>query len=433
MSEGYAARRIAALAYDRAIRGKGPLDESLAAAPGFDALEPRDRAFARLLAATAVRRTGQTQTALDAFLNKPLPDDAHMARALLQTGAAQLIWLGTPAHAAVSATVGLAKEDAAMARFAGLFNAILRKIGQQGAPLARGTPPSANLPDWLADSWRTAYGAERTEAIAAACAREPTLDLSLKDPASAPHWAETIGADILPGGSLRKRAIGNLTVLPGYDDGAWWAQDTGAALPARLLGVTPGERVLDLCAAPGGKTLQIAAAGGQVTALDASPKRLKRLSANLARTGLSAEIIAANGRSWRSETLFDAVLLDAPCTATGTLRRRPDAAWAKQAGDAASLAPIQDDLAATAAAALRPGGRLVLCTCSLQSEEGEGWLERVLAAHPDLTADPVRPEEVPGLDTAILPSGAVRLTPEMWADRGGVDGFFIARLLKAAD
>jgi len=432
MSEGYAARRIAALAYDRAIRGKGPLDESLAAAPGFDALEPRDRAFARLLAATAVRRTGQTQAALDTFLNKPLPDDAHMARALLQTGAAQLIWLGTAAHAAVSATVGLAKEDPAIARFAGLFNAILRKVAADGAPIARGTPPSANLPDWLAASWRAAYGSDRTEAIAAACAREPTLDLSLKDPASAAHWAEALGADILPGGSLRKRSIGDLTALPGYEDGAWWAQDAGAALPARLLGVTPGERVLDLCAAPGGKTLQLAAAGADVTALDASPKRLKRLSANLARTGLSADIIATNGRTWRSEAQFDAILLDAPCTATGTLRRRPDAAWTKQAGDAASLMPIQDDLAATAVTALRPGGRLVICTCSLQPEEGEDWLARNLAAHPGLTTDPVRPEELPGLEAAILASGAVRLTPDMWSEQGGIDGFFIARLHKAA-
>lgn len=430
MNDGYAARRIAAHAYDRAIRGKGPLDESLSSAPGFAELDVRDRGFARMLAATAVRRTGQTQAALDAYLARSLPDDAHAARALLQTGAAQMIWLDTPPHAAVSATVGLAKEMPGTVRYAGLINAVLRKISDGGAAIAKSVPASANLPGWLREGWQAQWGKARTEAIAEAVAHEPTLDLTLRAGEDAGAWAEALDAEILPGGSLRKTAIGDLTVLPGYETGAWWAQDAGAALPARLLGVQPGERVLDLCAAPGGKTLQLAAAGATVTALDASAKRLARLKANLKRTGLSADIVTANGRTWTSEIVFDAVLLDAPCTATGTLRRRPDAAWAKQAGDAASLSPIQDDLAATALAVLKPGGRLVICTCSLQPEEGEHWLARILDAHPGLRLDPVIPAEMPGLETAILPSGAVRLTPDMWAERGGIDGFFMARLIR---
>ena len=301
-----------------------------------------------------------------------------------------------------------------------------------GKRFAKATPARDNLPAWLRDSWIRTYGTDKTELIAEAVTREPTLDLTLRDQGEAEDWAEQIGAEILETGSLRKVGIGDIRALAGYEAGAWWLQDAGASIPARLLTVQPGEAVLDLCAAPGGKTLQLAAAGGQVTALDASAKRLKKLDANLTRTGLSADIIVANGRTWRSETQFDAILLDAPCTATGTLRRRPDAAWMKQAGDAASLSPIQDDLFSTAVAALRPGGRLVICTCSLQPEEGQLWLQRGLAAHADMSVVPVRPDELPGLEAALDATGHVQLTPDMWAERGGIDGFFIARLEKSA-
>ena len=431
MSDGLDARRLATHAFDRAFRGKGAIDETLNNDPAYRAMETRDRAFARLLAATTLRRIGQTQAALDSFIATPLSDDAHGARALLQTGAAQMIWLGTAPHAAVSGTVGLAKESPGTARYAGLINAVLRKIANEGTSLAKQTPEVSNLPTWLQNSWRSAYGQTRLTRMAASAMIEPTLDLSLRDESEASHWADMLGMDVLPTGSLRKSGIGDLTALPGFEDGAWWAQDAGAALPAKLLSAQTGEAVLDLCAAPGGKTLQLATTGAAITALDASAKRLKRLSENLARTGLEADIIVANGRKWESDARFDAILLDAPCTATGTLRRRPDAAWLKQASDAKSLAPIQDDLAKTAINHLNPGGRLVICTCSLQPEEGEHWLARILAKHSEMTLDPVRPEEMPELETAILENGSVRLTPDLWFERGGIDGFFIARLVKA--
>ena len=261
--------------------------------------------------------------------------------------------------------------------------------------------------------------------------RDPPLDLSLKSADEAGKWAEAIGAEVLPTGTLRKPDIGDITALPGFDEGAWWAQDAGAALPARLLDVQPGETVLDLCAAPGGKTMQLAAAGASVTALDASPKRMRRVADNLGRTGLSAECVTADGQSWGQDASFDAILLDAPCSATGTLRRRPDAAWIKNEDDIASLIPIQDGLLDNAARLLKPGGRMVICTCSLQPEEGEGWLERGLERNPDLETERILPDELPELERAILDSGFVRLTPDMWSTRGGIDGFFIARLRKS--
>ncbi|MCW5724424.1 MAG: RsmB/NOP family class I SAM-dependent RNA methyltransferase [Maricaulaceae bacterium] len=431
-AEGLAARRVAAAALQVVLAGRATLEAALAAAPDHAALDARDRAFALALSAVAIRRHGQTQAALDAFMNRPLPASAAAARAILHAGAAQILWLRTPPHAAVSTAVALAREAPAAERYAGLINAVLRRVAEKGAAIAAAAAPESNLPQWLRDSWRKAYGTQRLTKIAASLLAEPPLDLTVKNPAEAEHWAQALGAEILPTGTLRKPGIGDVAALPGYADGAWWAQDAGAALPARLLAVRPDERVLDLCAAPGGKTLQLAAAGADVTALDASAKRLKRLTENLVRTGLTAQVIAADGRSFRPEAPFDAILLDAPCTATGTLRRRPDAAWLKKPGDVAALAQIQDQLGAAAAEMLRLGGRMIICTCSMQPEEGEQWLSRLLAARDDLALDPVRAQELPELQAALTPENSVRLTPEIWADKGGIDGFFIARVVRRA-
>lgn len=430
MSEGLEARRAALSAVHAVMSGKSALDAALNNAPQMRVMEARDRAFARQLSATTLRRAGQTNALIARYLNRPLPVNAALGQTLLLIGASQMLWLGTPAHAAVSSSVALAKENKATERLAGLVNAVLRKVARAGRTEAEKVGPAENLPRWLRHSWTKAYGADRVAAIAEAVTRGPPLDITVKTEAEAEKWAEALDAKVLANGTLRKAGIGDVAALPGYDEGAWWAQDAGAAMPAILLSAKKGERVLDLCAAPGGKTMQLAATGASVTALDASPKRLKRVEENLARTGLKAELVAADGRSWKADEAFDAILIDAPCSSTGTLRRRPDVAYLKSPEDVASLAAIQDDLVTAAFANLKPGGRMVICTCSLQPEEGEGWLKRILTAQGGLKLDPVKPEEMSGLREAVQKDGTVRLTPDMWANRNGIDGFFIARLVR---
>ncbi|MBY0335628.1 MAG: RsmB/NOP family class I SAM-dependent RNA methyltransferase, partial [Acetobacteraceae bacterium] len=267
-------------------------------------------------------------------------------------------------------------------------------------------------------AWHAAHG-EAVRAIAEAHRREAPLDLSLKPGATAPE-----GAEVLPTGTARMPAGTRITELPGFAEGALWAQDAAAALPARLLAARPGERVADLCAAPGGKTAQLAAAGAEVVAVEHNPRRAARLRENLARLRLPAEVVVADAAAWRPEARFDAVLLDAPCTATGTIRRHPDVPHLKRQADVAPLAELQRRLLAAAAGVLKPGGRLVFATCSLQAEEGEAHLA---ASLPGLEPDPVRPEEVPGLEAAITRGGGLRTRPDLWAERGGMDGFFVAR------
>ncbi|GJL97025.1 MAG: MFS transporter [Hyphobacterium sp.] len=430
MNPGLDARRAAVRALKFVLESRTALDAALSQTPEFVRMESRDKAFARLIAATTLRRRGQIHAVLSAFLEHDLPHHAGEARLLLETAAAQILFLDTKPHAAVSEAVTLAKTSVDAKRFAGLINAVLRKVVANGHDIAEATPLSDNLPNWLRESWQAAYGAQTVEQIAAVVVRDPPLDVTLKSLGESGQWADALGSERLPTGTLRKSEIGDVTQLPGFVEGAWWAQDAGAAIPAMLLDAQPGEDVLDLCAAPGGKTLQLAASGANVTALDASPKRMRRVSENLTRTGLKATCVSADGQFWGDEASFDAILLDAPCSATGTLRRRPDAAWIKNETDVDSLIPIQEALMANATRLLRPGGRLVVCTCSLQPEEGESWLERGLEHLPDLELDPVRVVELPELEPAILENGSVRLTPDMWADKGGIDGFFIARLRK---
>ncbi|WP_421784422.1 RsmB/NOP family class I SAM-dependent RNA methyltransferase [Hyphobacterium sp.] len=431
MSQGLPARRSAVLALQFVLKSRTALDAALSQAPDFDGLDARDRAFARLVAATTLRRRGQINAVLSTFVQRPLPDSAIEARLILETAVAQLVFLNTKPHAAVSGAVDLANRSRDSARFAGLINAVLRKTVSQGKAIAEATPLRRNLPEWLQASWQAAYGSETLDAIAAAWMAAPPLDITVRAPDQAEEWAAMLGAELLPTGTLRKREIGDITTLKGFDDGHWWAQDAGAALPAMLLAAKAGETVLDLCAAPGGKTLQLASKGARVTALDASPKRMKRVEENLARTGLEAELVTDDGQSWGQAERFDAILLDAPCSATGTLRRRPDAAWIKAADDVRSLMPIQSALFDNAVRLLKPGGRMVICTCSLQPEEGEHWLSKGLKRHAGISLDPVRPDELPTLEDAVLKNGAVRLTPALWPERGGIDGFFIARLVKA--
>lgn len=408
--------RQAALALLAAVmERRRPLEEALDALPA--SLAPRDRSAAHRIAAAVLRRAGSLDAVLEPFLRREPPPEV---RAALRAGAAELLLLGTPPHAAVAATVAAVPRP-----FAGLVNAVLRKVAAEGAAALEGLDAERlDTPPWLWSAWHAAYGPAVRAMVRAQGAPAP-LDLTLAPGAALPE-----GAELLPTGSARLPAGTRLADLPGFAEGAFWVQDAAAALPARLLDMRAGERVADLCAAPGGKTAQLAAAGATVTAVERDPRRLARLRENLARLKLDATLVEADAAGWMpAEAGFDAVLLDAPCTATGIIRRHPDIPHLKRAADVAPMAETQARLLAQAAKLLRPGGRLVLATCSLQPEEGEAHLERTAAL--GLRPDPIRPEELPGLAEALTPRGTLRTRPDMWAERGGLDGFFAARFVKA--
>ncbi|KMO32324.1 MFS transporter [Methylobacterium variabile] len=399
------------------------------------ALPPQDAGLARAIATTTFRHLGVIRHALHQRLAKGLPEDQPGLVALLATGAAQILYLNVQDHAAVDLAVRLAKAEPGLQHLAGLANAVLRRIARERDAIRRegdAEPLRLNTPGWLAARWIAAYGEETARAIAAANARGAGLDLTLRPGAPIP---EGLDGRRLPGSlSLRlDDARTPVPELPGFADGAWWVQDAAAALPAHLLAARPGERVADICAAPGGKTAQLAAAGAQVLAVDRSAPRLRRLEANLSRLGLSAEIRAADALALPDDETFDAVLLDAPCSATGTVRRHPDVAWAKREGDLPRLTALQHRLLDKAARLVRPGGRLVYCTCSLEPEEGEAQAASFLARHPDFARRAISPDEV-GDAALVTAAGDLRTLPSHWPDeggRGGLDGFYAVRLERA--
>ncbi|NNM71128.1 transcription antitermination factor NusB [Enterovirga aerilata] len=419
---GFGARRLALAAVAEVLRSRTGLDEILARSPGADPL-------ARAVAVTTFRRLGTLGRVLNERLAKGLSADER-AFALLATGAAQILFLNVPDHAAVDLTVELARSDPKLRHLTGVANAVLRRVAREReAILAEEISPLEDAPVWLAERWTGTYGPERAAAMAAAHRDGAPVDLSAKEDAAG--WAERLGGALLPSGSIRLADRTAIPDLPGYAEGAWWVQDAAAALPARLLGAGPGERVADLCAAPGGKTAQLAAAGAVVTAVDRSAARLGRLRQNLDRLRLGAEVVCTDALAFRAEP-FDAVLLDAPCTATGTLRRHPDAAWTKQEGDLASLADLQRRLLDHAATLVRPGGRLVYCVCSLEPEEGEQQAAAFLRRHPEFERIPVAPGET-GLGQAVVTDeGDLRTLPDAAglpeAFRRGLDGFFACRV-----
>ena len=421
------ASRRAAVDVLMACLDKGqPLDDALAGHRGFAALDPRDRAFVRLLLATTLRRLGEIEEVLAGLMNKPLEGANAVGRQVLRIGAAQLLFLGTPPHAAVDTSVRLV-EDAGLNHLKGLTNAVLRRISRDGtALLGDRDAAQLNTPQWLWESWVEAYGEDATRAITAAHLIEAPLDLTVR--ADIDFWAGQLEAEKLPTGTLRRTGGGHIAELPGFAEGTWWVQDAAATLPARLLGEIAGKRVADLCAAPGGKTMQLCAAGAQVTAVDISARRMTRLGENLARAGLSAELVTADASKWMPEQKFDFILLDAPCSGTGTLRRHPDIAWLKGDEDIARLTLTQDRLLVHAIDLLAPGGTLVYAVCSLQEEEGPARIEALLSRDSRLKRVPVTPAELPDLEDAITKEGDVRTLPFMWAERGGLDGFYIARL-----
>jgi 16S rRNA (cytosine967-C5)-methyltransferase len=436
---GLAARRIAADILDGVLHKHRTLDEQLdgaAAHPGLKTLSDRDRALMRRLVATILRRLGTLGHLLSRLLDRGIPTDAPRAQSALLIGAAQILWMDVPDHAAVDLSVRLAQSDRRAAKYAGLVNAVLRRCAREGQPLIDEVKSqSLDIPEWLMSRWINHYGATTARAIADAIAHEPSLDISVKSDAA--QWATRLHGEMLPTGTVRTLLQGAVTMLPGFAEGQWWVQDAAAALPARLFGDVAGKSVVDLCAAPGGKTAQLAHAGARVTAIDRSPARMTRLRDNLSRLGLHAETIVADAVEWPNTPSegFDGILIDAPCTSTGTIRRHPDVAWLRQESDLAAMAALQKRLLQKAVALLRPGGMLVYCTCSLEPEEGEQAIAAVLAAESAIRRAPIEAGEVAGLAEVLTADGDVRTLPCHLPNQdprlGGLDGFYAARLVKS--
>ena len=432
---GLPAREVAAALLSAVVDDGKPLDGLIDTAHtgnAFNRLSERDRRLARAIVSTALRRHGEIAWVLDRLIDRRPRRSGGLFR-ILETAAAQILFMDIADHAAVSTAMEQIVGDRDARHFKGLANAVLRRLARERDTILQGADaPRLDTPDWLWQRWSGTYGEETTRSIAMAHLVEPSLDLSVKsDPQG---WAVKLGAIALPTGSIRLVPSGPVSDLAGYAEGAWWVQDAAAALPAKLLGDVAGKDVADLCAAPGGKTAQLAAVGAAVTAVDISAERLKRLAANLARLGLGAEVIAADILGWEPPAPFDAILLDAPCTATGTIRRHPDAAWLKRPDDVANLAELQARMLDRAVSWLKPGGTLVYCTCSLEPEEGEDQIAGAVERH-TLRRLPVDPVEIGGLAGAITPAGAVRTLPCHLSGPSprlsGLDGFFIARLRKS--
>lgn len=401
--------------------------------PERQTVETRDRAFARLLVASVLRRHGELVQVVGSHLQKPLPEPQGWVWQILLAGAAQLLFLDTPPHAAIGLAVEQCKSDPNARRFDKLVNAVLRRISDRGRAALDGLDPVAlNVPGWLLQGWEKAYGFEQARRIAAASLEEPPLDVTVRgDPQ---EWAAKLQGVALPTGTVRILQAGRVTELPGFAEGMWWVQDAAAALPARLIRAKAGQRVADLCAAPGGKTAELAVTGAHVTAVDVSAARMRRVKDNLDRLGLDADCVTADVLTWKPAALFDAVLLDAPCSATGTIRRHPDILHVRQAKGFDKLVDLQARLLDKAATFVRPGGTLVYCTCSLEPEEGERQIAGFLSANSSFVRDPVMPHEVAGLAEAITSDGDLRTLPYhrfSGHETGlGLDGFFVSRLVR---
>jgi 16S rRNA (cytosine967-C5)-methyltransferase len=427
-SSAPSARQVALDLVGAVLHRRRPLDDAIEDHQAMAELPARDRAFARLLVTTVLRRLGQIDALIGQCLATPLAARAAMVHDILRLGIAQLLFLRTPPHAAVATSVDLANVRGFLSH-KGLVNAVLRRLSLEGPGRLEGQDAARlNTPDWLWQSWSHAYGEECARAIAAAHLREAPLDLTLRNGDGA--WCEKLQAVQLPTGSLRRSGGGSVTALPGYAEGAWWIQDAAAALPVRLFDGVAGRAVVDLCAAPGGKTAQLANAGARVTAIDRSSRRLDRLIANLRRLGLAVSAMAADALTWRPEQPVDAVLLDAPCTATGSIRRHPDVAHLKQPEDVARLALVQENLLRAAVDMLRPGGTLVYCTCSLEPAEGPRQIEALLRSGAPLEHRPIAPAAIGAAAEWVTPQGDLRTLPCHLAEYDGIDGFYAARLVK---
>ncbi len=420
---GLAARRAALAILSAVLDELRPFDDALMR-DHAGRLEARDRAFVTALVQTTLRRKGECEALVAGFLSRKLPRKSGPVHFVLLMSAAQLLYLEAPPHAVIDLAVTLAREDRDGRHFAGLVNAVLRKIAA-ARPLGK---PHLNVPQFLWRRWIAHYGRKTAHALAEAHVVEPALDLTVK--ADPEKWATTLDGIVLPTGSLRlKQRQGAIEALAGYAEGAWWVQDAAAALPVHLLGDVAGRRVLDLCAAPGGKTAQLAAAGARVTAVDQSASRMERVRENLDRLALTADLEVCDVLDMPARPEFDAVLLDAPCSATGTIRRHPELPHIKNEIQIAELAGVQMRLLDHAAKLVRPGGSLVYCTCSLEPEEGERQTESFLERHVDYSRLPVTPADIGGEAQYITGAGDLRTLPTMnIGPDQGLDGFYAVRL-----
>jgi 16S rRNA (cytosine967-C5)-methyltransferase len=436
---GLAARRIAADILDGVLHKHRTLDEQLdgaAAHPGLKSLSDRDRALMRRLVATILRRLGTLGHVLSRLLDRGIPTDAPRAQSALLIGAAQILWMDVPDHAAVDLSVRLVQSDRRAAKYAGLVNAVLRRCAREGQPLIDEVKSkNLDVAPWLLARWSAHYGEVVAHDIANAIGQEPSLDITVKSDSA--QWATRLHGETLPTGSVRTLLQGSVTMLPGFSEGQWWVQDAAAALPARLFGDVAGKNIVDLCAAPGGKTAQLVHSKAHVTAVDRSPSRMARLRDNLARLSLNAELTVADGAEWLGQNHgegFDGILIDAPCTSTGTIRRHPDIGWLRQESDIAPLVAAQKRLLQRAVAALKPGGMLVYCTCSLEPEEGELAISELLTSETAMQRLPIGADEVAGLSEILTAEGDLRTLPCQLPHQdprlGGLDGFYAARLVR---
>jgi 16S rRNA (cytosine967-C5)-methyltransferase len=423
VSEGLRSRAAAQAILADVLRKKRPFDATLLHLEG---LSPRDAGFAHTIAAETLRRLGQVEAIARHFVPKtPPPHKAGPTLEILYAGICELLFLGVAPHAAVDAANRLASTDDRARHFKPLINAVLRRVAIEGKELVQGQDAvRLNAPDWLWARWCQSYGEERTRAIAQAHAMQPPIDLTLKDKT----FAAQLDGQILFDNAVRLREASRIEELPGFAEGAWWVQDAAASLPAQLLGDVAGQTVVDLCAAPGGKTLQLAAQGANIVAVERDHERLTRLRENLARTKLSATLIEADLRDYEPPVPAPFVLLDAPCSATGTIRRHPDLPWNKNASDVNACAQAAQELLDAAANMVAKGGLLVFAVCSLEPEEGEEQVAAFLRQRRDFARVPLTASELFGHSEWVDPQGDLRTLPCHLAEQGGLDGFFAARL-----
>ncbi len=438
LPQGYHARQLAVTLVAAVLRYGRAFDDAIAFTqdqPEYKDMEPRDRGLARLIAATVLRRLGQIDAVVATFLERPLPEKRGDLSSILQTAVAQLLFLDSPPHAVLNIAVEQCRADSQTERFAKLTNAVLRRVCDQGAGIIAAQDASRlNIPDWIWNRWVAAYGQDTARQIAIASLEQAPLDISVKsDPAG---WAARLGAEILPTGSLRLEAEGRVDELAGFDEGGWWVQDAAAAIPSKLFGDVRGKRIADLCAAPGGKTASLAARGAIVTAVDLSADRLLRVQQNLDRLQLKAELVEADVTTWRPAERFDAVLLDVPCSATGTIRRHPDILRLKRPADITKLAPLQYKMLENAVRMVNVGGLVVFCTCSLEPEEGINHVNKLLKLNKGLKRRPILALEAGGEPEWISREGDLRTLPfhlpRSKSELSGMDGFFASRLVRKA-
>lgn len=403
------------------------MDRALADHPQFRKINTLDRALVRMILTTTIRRLGQIDNIIKHAMNSDRAPEPRLLLSLLRVAVAQILFMNVPDHAAVNVSVNLA-ERMGLIRQKGLVNAVLRRVAREGGDItARQDIPRLNIPNWMLSDWIKHYGKRTGLEAATASLLEAPLDLSLKNNSDTAHWAKILNADILPTGSLRIiDHAGSIEHLNGFHDGAWWVQDAAAALPIHILGDIKGKRLIDLCAAPGGKTAQAASRGAHVIAIDRSAPRLEMMRRNLDRLGLtgSVEIIEADGTTYQTPEPADIVLIDAPCTATGTLRRNPDILLHRDEHDVARMNVYQEKLLTHALTLLKPGGMIVYAVCSLQHGEGEGMIAAFLETHREVTRVPITAEQVGGLSEIINANGEIRALPGHLKNLGSIDGFF---------